>query len=38
MPMPFQRITKRPALRRILLPFTVALTIVGIVGFSVAGM
>ena len=33
MPIPFQKVFKRPGLRRILLPFTLALVFIGIVVF-----
>lgn len=37
MPIPFQKVFKRPGLRRILLPFTLALVFIGIVVFALAG-
>ena len=37
MPVPFRPIVKRPALRRILVPFTLALAFVGLTAFVLAG-
>lgn len=34
---PFQRIAKRPGLRRVLIPFTLALAFVGFAAFVLAG-
>ena len=34
MPMPFEKIMKRPGLRRILVPFTIGLVLVGIIAFA----
>lgn len=37
MPIPFQKIFKRPGLRRILLPFTLALVLLGVAVFVIVG-
>lgn len=37
MPLPFQKVIKRPGLRRILLPFTLALVLLGFIVFLAAG-
>ena len=37
MPLPFEKVFKRPGLRRILLPLTVALLLFGFAAFLIAG-
>ena len=36
MPLPFRKVFRRRALRRFLLPFTLALVLVGVAGLTVA--
>ena len=37
MPIPFQKVFKRPGIRRILFPFTIALILLGVAVFVVIG-
>lgn len=37
MPLPFRKTIKRPALRRVLLPFTLALAVVGVTALVAIG-
>lgn len=34
MPLPFQKILRRPSMRRFVLPFTIALLLVGFIAFN----